>query len=417
LAGGIVREGIISKGFKLVSKRRVLQVFNRYLEYGGEQRVVECVPEWLRGVCEVETCLFESTEWKGADAPPLWKQPVLMGNNRAALARLRAMHERFWPDVWLVSNVFPVASAGVYRLALELRVPIVHFAHNFRPFSVGGMLWANGRIVPDGLQQKFLPEVLAGAWQGSVLKSACMALALKTLHRQRWLRSVKAWVAISDFMRARLLEARVPASDVFSLRHPWTGESAPPETLRDAGYYLFLARLHETKGVKVALDAWRKIHAARGERGPRLWMAGTGPMEETVRAAARENPLIKACGMLSGEAKADALRNCRAMLAPSVWWEPLGIVTYEAYAHGKPMLAARSGGLTETVVEGVTGFLHEPGNADELAAQVLRIEETPAQALEMGLAGQRWLSENARLADWTQRMEAVFEHAIAEGAK
>ncbi len=47
------------------------------------------------------------------------------------------------------------------------------------------------------------------------------------------------------------------------------------------------------------------------------------------------------------------------MLAPSVWWEPLGLVTYEAYDYGKPMLAARSGGLSETVVAGLTGFLHE----------------------------------------------------------
>jgi glycosyltransferase involved in cell wall biosynthesis len=242
-----------------------------------------------------------------------------------------------------------------------------------------------------------------------------MAFAITTLHRRGWLRSVKAWVAISDFMRERLVEAGVESERVFTVRHPWGKAAAETATVSDEGYYLFLARLHKTKGVAVALEAWRKIYQQAGAAGPALWMAGTGPMVEEVKAAAAQNPLIKVCGLLTGEAKQAALQNCRALLAPAVWWEPLGLSTYEAYAAAKPVLAARSGGLTETVVAGETGWLHSPGNAAELAAQVLSLEKEPARAVAMGRAGREWLAANTRISDWSARMVKVFQFAITGG--
>lgn len=389
---------------------RVLQVFNRYLEYGGEERVVQALPDWLQGACEVETCWFDSAEWKGANAPPLWKQPFMMIRNPAAIERLKKAHEKFRPDVWLLSNVFPVASAAVYQAALECRVPAIHYIHNFRPFSVGAGLWANGRIVQAGLQKNLWPEVCAGAWQNSVLKSACMAFALNTLQRKGWLKSVKAWIAISDFMRDRFIEGGIPASDVFTLRHPFS--ATLPYEEKQGDYFLYLGRLHETKGVLTLLEAWRILRNHPPGKSLKLVIGGTGPLQDLVRQAAAENPSIEYRGLLSDAEKNEAIRSCCAMLAPSVWWEPLGLVTYEAYDYGKPMLAARSGGLTETVEDGVTGILHEPGNAQELAQQMIAVSENRDRAVEMGRAGRRWLLANTGEVAWVDRFMEIVQHAM-----
>ncbi|MEZ0389399.1 MAG: glycosyltransferase, partial [Verrucomicrobium sp.] len=110
----------------------------------------------------------------------------------------------------------------------------------------------------------------------------------------------------------------------------------------------------------------------------------------------------------------EAIRNCRAMLAPSVWWEPLGLVTYEAYDYGKPMLAARSGGLSETVIPGLTGFLHEPGDAPALAGDVMIIESMSAQERQdMGAAGRSWLLSECSPPRWKMEFDNILTQALS----
>ena len=108
------------------------------------------------------------------------------------------------------------------------------------------------------------------------------------------------------------------------------------------------------------------------------------------------------------------IENCRAMLAPSVWWEALGLVTYEAYDCRKPMLASASGGLTETISDGVTGFLHERGSAVGLAESVKKLESMdPAARRSMGEAGNRWLLEEASKEQWQNRFTEIVSTAVS----
>ena len=66
-------------------------------------------------------------------------------------------------------------------------------------------------------------------------------------------------------------------------------------------------------------------------------------------------------------------------------------VLNEAYDYAKPMLAAASGGLSETVLDGQTGFLHEPGGAGGLARDVQAMEMMSAEERRtMGALGRQW---------------------------
>jgi glycosyltransferase involved in cell wall biosynthesis len=100
------------------------------------------------------------------------------------------------------------------------------------------------------------------------------------------------------------------------------------------------------------------------------------------------------------------------MIAPSLWWEPLGIVTYEAYNACKPMLAARSGGLAETVKHGQTGFLHDPGDVRQLVSQVESLEADPAKAQNLGNAGREWLSKNSNDAQWLDNFDQILQNLL-----
>jgi glycosyltransferase involved in cell wall biosynthesis len=124
---------------------------------------------------------------------------------------------------------------------------------------------------------------------------------------------------------------------------------------------------------------------------------------------------VTCVGFVSGGVKRDLVNGCRALIAPSIWWEPLGLIVHEAYNSARPVLAARSGGLTETVTEGVTGFLHQPGDAPGLADDVERAEALGvAGRAEMGRQGLAWLIKNASPEEWRERFVEIVREAVRE---
>jgi glycosyltransferase involved in cell wall biosynthesis len=181
-----------------------------------------------------------------------------------------------------------------------------------------------------------------------------------------------------------------------------------------SGHYLFLGRLVQEKGISTMLEAWRLLEKRLGDACPRLVIAGSGPEEARVQHAATRMKKVVAVGFVAGEQKESLLRGCRALIAPSIWWEPLGLIVYEAYDHGRPVLAARSGGLTETVNPGFTGYLHAPGDAAALADDVERMEALGPQGRRaMGQEGRRWLVANADSDQWLDRFAGILGDAIS----
>jgi glycosyltransferase involved in cell wall biosynthesis len=391
---------------------KILNVFNHYRDAGGEAHAIDAISASLSEVLALERCDFTSNDWIGPEAPPVWKQAALTLWNPQSLKKIRDHNQRFKPDVWLVHNILPVGSAAIYREAMALDVPIIQYAHNFRPFSVNGSLWANNQIVPDGLSGNFWPEIRHAAWQNSRLKTAWLAFALWGIRALGWWRSVKAWIAISDFMRHKFIEAGVPAKDVFALRHFWKPRQTCSE-MRDGTHYLYLGRLTEAKGILALLDVWEILEREAGSATPQLLIGGDGSLRSVVSSRAERMRFVRFAGPLSGDAKNQALEGCRAMIVPSLWWEPLGLVVYEAYEYCRPVLAACSGGLPEIVLDGETGILHRPGDAEQLARQVLELESDGNRRYEMGRKGRAWLEQHADEMEWREKFSKIVAHALA----
>ena len=293
----------------------LLHVFNRYLFYGGEENIIEMIDAQLARHHRIERCWFDSREWREPGAPSALGQAMRLFYNPASRARFDAAADAHRPDAAIFHNLYPVASPALYPAAQQRGLPVIQFLHNFRPFSVSGTVYARGQILAEALRGNYWREVRYGAWQDSVAKSALFAVMLKALHASGWLRSVRAWVAISDFMRERFIEAGIPADRIHTLRHFWQAMPVAP-VAEDAGYYLYLARLVEVKGVEPLLSAWDALREQLGERTPPLHIGGEGPLAALVQRHAASNPSIRYLGLLSGEAKHTALRQCRALIIP-----------------------------------------------------------------------------------------------------
>src|SRR5262249_32118444 len=84
--------------------------------------------------------------------------------------------------------------------------------------------------------------------------------------------------------------------------------------------------------------------------------------------------------------------------------EGLGVAILEAMSRALPVVATRAGGILETVMDGVTGFLVEPGDSAGMAERIVALARDRDLRARMGLAGWRrakecftWERERAEL--------------------
>jgi len=398
-----------------MGRPRILQIHNDYVQPGGETRSVGRIRGWLGEEFDIELAGYESADWAGAGAPSRWQQALRMMGNRRVADELAARQGEWGAEAWLVHNLYPVVSPLVLPTARKLGVPVIHYVHNFRPMAVTG--WA-GR--PPELRHRWRQharEVWAASWQGSRLRTFWHALVLERAHLCGWYRGVAHWVAISDAMRAHWMEAGVPGDKVSVLRHAWEGGAGGWPEGQDGDYYLYLGRLEEAKGLGELMGAWR-ILGQGGGVAPRLVIAGEGLMRGEVERLAGGQEGIDYVGQVDGLDKDRLLAGCRGVLVPSAWPEPLGMVVYEGWHHGKLVVAARSGGLAELIGAGdERGLGHPPCDAAALAAAVLAAEALGLEGRKQRAeAGRRWLLAEASVAGWRMGFRAIWDKVAGAGA-
>lgn len=120
-----------------------------------------------------------------------------------------------------------------------------------------------------------------------------------------------------------------------------------------------------------ALVPYKRLDVAIGacrEAGVPLKIVGTGPEEARLRATA--GPGVKFLGARSDVEIRRLYREAGTVLLPGE--EDFGIVPVEAQACGRPVVALARGGALETVIDGVTGVLVEPGSPAAFAAGIRR---------------------------------------------
>ena len=132
----------------------------------------------------------------------------------------------------------------------------------------------------------------------------------------------------------------------------------------EAPYFLAIGRLSKYKNFDLLIKTFNKIKYP-------LVIAGTGIEEKKLKSIAGSNIIFK---KVSDEEKNKLLDGCLGLINPVVD-EDFGIVPVEAMAHGKPVLAHKSGGHLETIIEGETGLFFEKDNIDSLSEKLLDFEQ------------------------------------------
>ena len=138
------------------------------------------------------------------------------------------------------------------------------------------------------------------------------------------------------------------------------------EKARFTSYYLTGGRLARAKGIDVIVKAFNKNGLSL-----KIFGKGFAGFEEELRGIAKEN--IEFVGEVTDEQKFGLMANAKAFIFAS-YDEDFGITPVEGMGVGTPVIAYKSGGVKETVEEGVSGLFYEKNTPEELNKVIKKFE-------------------------------------------
>jgi glycosyltransferase involved in cell wall biosynthesis len=342
-------------------------------------------PESLRSSYEGDFAAYSELE-----GPSTVLRSVRAARNflysREARRKIERIIEREKPDVAHLHNIYHHLSPSILGPLRTRSIPTVMTLHDYKVVCPAYTLYSGGRTCERCRGGKFARAVFRRCSKGSLGKSVLLA-AEAYLHGPvlRSYEKVDLFLSPSRFLLGKVREMGFnrPAALVPNV---FFADRFLPDASASGRRIVYAGRLIREKGVATFLRAVRDIPSD-------VRIIGTGADERELRAIAAEagSASIRFLGHLPFPKLLDEIRDSLFVVCPSEWYENLPYAVLEAFAMGKPVVAARIGGLPELVRDGETGLLYEPGNADEMRLRMKSFLKDPAEAARMGEEARRFV--------------------------
>jgi glycosyltransferase involved in cell wall biosynthesis len=307
------------------------------------------------------------------------------------------------PDVVHVHSVYPMFSPSVLVACQRAGVPVVMTVHTHNLTCPTWFHLYKGRICEDCVGGHEYRCALKNC-RNNILESCAYALRSAVARICRWFPdNVNVLIMLTPSGKERLLQAGFREGQIAVVPNP-TSIAEATERLSSGEYVGFAGRVSPEKGVDIFLAVATQMPDIPFK------VAGDGPALSEMRARAPGN--VEFLGRLGVDDLLAFYLKSRILVAPSLWFEPFGMVVVDAMALGVPVIASRIGGLPYLVEDGVNGSLFEPGNPDDLVQKVRRLWEDPQLCDRMGKAGQQKVAQQYSQKVYYQNLISVYQRAI-----
>jgi glycosyltransferase involved in cell wall biosynthesis len=156
---------------------------------------------------------------------------------------------------------------------------------------------------------------------------------------------------------------------------------------QEAPYFLVGCRLAPYKRVDIVIEAFKKLGAEY-----RLKIFGDGVDMERLKRLADGATNIEFLGRISEESKPGLFASALAFINPQE--EDFGITAVESMASGRPVIAYRKGGATETVIEGKTGNFFDVQTPDAIKQAVQNFNSASFNPSEIKAWAEKFSTKN-----------------------
>jgi phosphatidylinositol alpha-1,6-mannosyltransferase len=231
-------------------------------------------------------------------------------------------------------------------------------------------------------------------------------------------------ICVSAATRNVLLEAGIPVSQAriihtgLDVDHYLSSGNEHSTAFGDKNLNLLYAgRIYPEKGIDTVIEALIKLVCGQGRREIKLSLAGSGSVEyenhlrqRVSQAGINDNVFFM--GWVPPAEMPELLRKFDMLVLPSIWPEPFSRAVLEGMISGLVVVAARTGGTPEIIVDGENGLLFTPNDSEELANKIAHLINHPESRNQMVHSGRQTILERFTMT----RMMDEIENYLGEVA-
>ena len=393
---------------------RVMHVHWRYDAYGGGERYLGDICRAQLEAGHVATVLTTRADTCGSSLAPRVLLVNPSGGLRSGLRELprvlRILAEES-PDIVHVHQTHHFFSPLIIH-AIRRKTPIVKTVHDL------GLICF--KTAPEEI--KIFENDLCRRRMGV----RCVLSRCHSLRGGRWrqmlisqweLRTVKTLDRVlvgSAYLRRELLRngfksERVEVVPLYTEMRRALPVSAGSGQRR----VLFVGRLNDGKGISQFIEALERVQH-------KSWSAdivGMGPLADDARAMIRRANLegrIAMHGVVPFERIGEFYEGAYLVAVPSMAPETFGLVGIEAMGSGKAVIAFDSGGITEWLIDGETGFLVPRADVAALAERISRLLDDEPLARRLGEQARARVDARYRREQALGRLFDIYARVVAE---
>jgi glycosyltransferase involved in cell wall biosynthesis len=175
--------------------------------------------------------------------------------------------------------------------------------------------------------------------------------------------------------------------------------------------WLAVGRFEAAKDYPNMLHAFARVHDRHP--GAVLLLAGQGSLQKETEKLTHELDLATQVRFLGVREDVPRVMSAADAYVMSSAWEGMPMVLLEAAAAGLPIVTTRVGGNEEVVLEGESGFLVSPRDAELLGTAMLRLMELPEpERRSMGERGREHVRANYALSSVLDRWEQLYKEVL-----
>ena len=298
------------------------------------------------------------------------------------------------PDIVHLHSIRHHLTKSILPELDKRNVPVVWTLHDFKEICPNTSFY-NGRTICENCKGKKYANILWNRCKkGSLAASLVTYFEAKINAYFNYEKRVDLYISPSKFLKNKFIEyGYCPQKIIYLPNFIELDEFIPQYNYED--YLLFIGRLEKEKGLATMVKGF--AGAKNNGRLLSLKIAGAGSMEEELKDLVdrMEVSNIEILGFKQGSELKDLTQKAKAVIIPSEWYENYPFSGLEAMAYGKPIIASRIGGIPEQVEDGVTGFLFEPFDEDQLSAKINLLNSlTKEEIKEMGQRARQKVERN-----------------------
>jgi len=341
---------------------KILQIHTKYQNFGGEDTTVLQEKELLSASYEVETLFFQNE--KGIIG---FFQFLCSIWNISASNNLAKKIKEINPDVIHIHNWHFAAGPIIVRTCNRYRIPVVMTIQNFRLLCPSALLLHKNALFTDSVNKSFpWLAVKKKVYRNSFLQTFWLAFVVWFHKKIGTWNKVDKYVCLTPFAVDLYKNSSLGVdANKFTIKPNFTYLPKGFDDIKREDYFLFIGRLSEEKGIKLLINAFENSSL-------KLKIAGTGPLEDFVKECSNKCKNIEYIGNLDKHCVLNQLKNCNALVFPSIWYEGMPLTIIESFACSTPIISSNLGAMSSMIVHGENGFHFEPGNVNDLKAVVNR---------------------------------------------